>query len=283
MIDFEGLKRGVLSYLRTLLVVLILLLLWVFCVRSVYAQPLPLVRAHHQSFVSYYDIEKHNPALVVYPLEFSHFAGVQKVGSRHFKMDTQLPRPRVKDSDYSNTGYVRGHLCSAGDRDSNKAWLKETYLTSNLVPMTMVCNSGAFKVMEDSCRALAKAGHRLLIGRAPVYKDIPRFLQFVIQNRFCITIPEAFFCVAMCRDCDLRYVALIPNDGTNRLEHVSQVGSADTIDVLQLRSGQPSDVIHSDNVSQKSAERLLSDIRISVLLTNIFGLWCREEYEIITR
>lgn len=272
MIDFEGLKRGVLSYLRTLLLVLILLLMWVFCVRSIYAQPLPLVRAQHQSFVSYYDIEKHNPALVVYPLEFSHFAGVQKVGSRHFKMDTQLPRPRVKDSDYSNTGYVRGHLCSAGDRDSDKAWLKETYLTSNLVPMTMVCNSGAFKVMEDSCRALAEAGHRLLIGRAPVYGDIPTCLQDVIQNRFCITIPEAFFCVAMCRDCDLRYVTLIPNDGTNHLEHVSQ-----------LRSGQPSDVIREQIFSRNTRGVFNSDERISILLTNIFGLWCREEYETITR
>lgn len=272
MIDFEGLKRGVLSYLRTLLVVLILLLLWVFCVRSIYAQPLPLVRAQHQSFVSYYDIEKHNPALVVYPLEFSHFAGVLKVGSRHFKMDTQLPRPRVKDSDYSNTGYVRGHLCSAGDRDSDKAWLKETYLTSNLVPMTMVCNSGSFKAMEDSCRALAMAGHKLLIGRAPVYKDIPRFLEYVIQNRFCIAIPEAFFCVAMCNDCDLRYITLIPNDDAKHPDVVSQ-----------LRSGHPSDVIQHQQLLDSPIVYYTKDIRISILLTNIFGSWSLEAYETITR
>lgn len=261
MMSFDDFKRGAISYIRSVLIVLVIILLWVFCVRSMHAQPLPLVRAQHDSFVSYYDIEKHNPALVVYPLEFSHFAGANKIGNRHFKMDTQLPRPRVKDSDYSNTGYVRGHLCSAGDRDSDKSWLKETYLTSNMVPMTMVCNSGQFKAMEDSCRALAMRGHRLLIGRAPMYKDIPMCLEHVSQNRFCITVPEAFFCVAMCRDCDLRSIQVCYNHGTKVPENVSKLRSGHLQDVSQFRN----------------------DIRISILLTNIFGSWCREEYETITR
>ena len=261
MMSFDDFKRGAIYYIRSVLIVLVIILLWVFCVRSMHAQPLPLVRAQHESFVSYYDLEKHNPALVVYPLEFSHFAGANKIGNRHFKMDTQLPRPRVKDSDYSNTGYVRGHLCSAGDRDSDKSWLKETYLTSNMVPMTMVCNSGQFKAMEDSCRTLAMHGHRLLIGRAPVYRDIPMCLEHVSQNRFCITVPEAFFCVAMCRDCDLRLIQVCYNRGTKVPENV-----------LQLRQ-QLTD----------SSMYYTRDERISVLLTNIFGLWCREEYETITR
>lgn len=259
--SFDKFRELALSYLRSVLIVIVILLLWVFCIRSMHAQPIPLVRAQHDSFVSYYDLEKHNPALVVYPLEFSHFAGANKIGTRHFKMDTQLPRPRVKDSDYSNTGYVRGHLCSAGDRDSNKAWLKETYLTSNMVPMTMICNSGAFKAIEDSCRALAMRGHRLLIGRAPVYGDIPRVLQHVSQNRFHIAIPEAFFCVAMCRDCNLRLIQVCYNHGTNVLQDVSQP--------QQLN-------VATENV-------LREDERISILLTNIFGLWSREEYETITR
>ena len=261
MMSFDDFKRGVISYIRSVLIVVFIILLWVFCIRSMHAQSFPLVRAQHESFISYYDLEKHNPALVVYPLEFSHFAGANKIGNRHFKMDTQLPRPRVKDSDYSNTGYVRGHLCSAGDRDSNKAWLKETYLTSNVVPMTMVCNSGGFKAIEDTCRALAMRGHRLLIGRAPVYGDIPICLEHVSQNRFCIAIPQAFFCVAMCRDCDLRLIQVCYNHGTSELQDVLQSGRADTSDVIQFNR----------------------DERISILLTNIFGSWSREEYETITR
>lgn len=272
MMSFDDFKRGAVSYLRSVIIAVIMVLMWVFCIKSMRAQTIPLVRAQHQSFVSYYDIEKHNPALVVYQLEFSHFAGSNKIGTRHFKMDTQLPKPRVKDSDYSNSGYVRGHLCSAGDRDSDKSWLKETYLTSNVVPMTMVCNSGAFKAVEDSCRSLAMRGHRLLIGRLPLYGDIPTCLEHVSQNRVRIAIPKAFFCVAMCRDCDLRLIQVCYNDGTETQENVSQ-----------LRSGHLQDVIRARLVSQNVAERLKFDERISILLTNIFGVWCREEYETITR
>lgn len=231
------------------LVALFMLALWVLSIKGLMAQTVPLVRAAHNSFVSYYDIETHCPALVVYHLEFAHFAGKQKVGTRHFKQDVQLPRPRVKDSDYTNSGYVRGHLCSAGDRDSDKSWLKETYLTSNMVPMTMVCNSGGFKVMEDSCRMLAILGHRLDIGRVPLYVSQSIGRNRVIHAAVKISIPDAFFCVARCRDCDLRYVSVVKQSGT----------------------------IAGDSVIQ-----FRNDFRVGMLLANVFGSWSREEYETIT-
>lgn len=232
-----------------------------FCAGKCQAQTVPLVRASHDSFVSYYDIETHCPALVVYMLEHRHFSGNTKVKGRHFKMDVQLPKPRVKDSDYSGTGYVRGHLCSAGDRDSYKAWLKETYLTSNLVPMTLVCNSGQWKVIEDSCRAIAKAGHRLIVCRGPLYEMRSGDAANVIhngsnqgKNRPSISIPNAFFCFAKCLDCRYRYVARVSNT-TSTWYHCQE----------------------SCNTFSRRDER------ICILLQNILGSWSREEYEIITR
>lgn len=232
-----------------------------FCAGKCQAQTVPLVRASHDSFVSYYDIETHCPAMVVYMLEHRHFSGNAKVKGRHFKMDVQLPKPRVKDSDFSGTGYVRGHLCSAGDRDSDKAWLKETYLSSNLVPMTLVCNSGGWKVIEDSCRAIAKAGHRLLVCRGPLFSARSGKAAFVIrndilakQNRPSIAIPDAFFCFAKCLDCRYRYVARASNTNSNWYQ--------------------------SSGVSNTTCSK---DDRISILLQNILGSWSREEYETITR
>lgn len=244
-------------YLMGLTIFFILL----FCAGKCQAQNVPLVRASHDSFISYYDIETHCPALVVYSLEHRHFSGSAKVKGRHFKMDVQLPRPRVKDGDYSGTGYVRGHLCSAGDRDSDKAWLKETYLTSNLVPMTLVCNSGAWKVIEDSCRAIAKAGHRLIVCRGPLFNARSGEAANVIhnsilsgKNRPSIAIPDAFFCFAKCLDCRYRYVARASN----------------TISTWYKNAGACNTTCRRDE-------------RISVLLQNILGSWSREEYETITR
>lgn len=160
-----------------------------------------LIRVQHDSFVSYYDTEKHCPAIMVYILDASHFAGNGKISGRHFKADTKLPRPRVHDGDYRNSGYVRGHLCAAADRDSKRSWLKETYLTSNLVPMTYTCNSGAWKIIEDSLRTLASGGHRLKVVKFPVWRNVRE----IHSRAGSILVPDYFFCLAECQDCKLRF------------------------------------------------------------------------------
>lgn len=186
-------------------------------------QPTSLIRVQHDSFVSYYDVEKHCPAIVVYILDESHFAGNEKISGRHFKADTKLPRPRVKDGDYTNSGFVRGHLCAAADRDSKRSWLKETFLTSNLVPMTYTCNSGAWKVIEDSLRLLAMSGHRLKVVKFPIWRypglaadcntsgdllgDVgtKKSSRVIPTGAGSILVPDYFFCLAECQDCKLRF------------------------------------------------------------------------------
>lgn len=160
-----------------------------------------LIRVQHDSFVSYYDTNKHCPAIMVYILDESHFSGSEKISGRHFKADTKLPRPRVHDGDYRNSGYVRGHLCAAADRDSKRSWLKETYLTSNLVPMTYTCNSGAWKMIEDSLRVLARGGHRLKVVKFPVWRNVRE----IHSRAGSILVPDYFFCLAECQDCNVRF------------------------------------------------------------------------------
>ena len=247
--------------LRIIVVWCLVALIWCICIVKGCAQNVPLIKVSHDSFVSYYDQQLKNPALVCYVLEWKHFSGSNKVAGRHFKADTKLPKPRVLDKDFTGSGYVRGHLCSAGDRDSDKKWLKETYLTSNLVPMTMYCNSGAWKVIEDSCRTLAKAGHRLIIARGPLYKKYPEPTAVRNTSQVRITVPQGFFSFAKCLDCGAATSLVCFNSGTTL-----------DVDVLQDGCRPPQDVI-----------QFVRDERVSVLLQNIIGTWSREEYETITR
>ena len=261
----------------------LLVVFFLIWIRAQFGRAQTLVRANHDSFVSYYDVETLNPAVVCYVLEYSHFAGVNKVASNRFKIDTKLPRPRIKDDDYKNWSYVRGHLCSAGDRDSNKKWLKETYLTSNLVPMTMYCNAGAWRKVEDSCRAVAMQGHRLKVCRLPLYDRYPwsdrscdtrsgRSAESVIRP----AVPAAFLCLAGCLDCNLKISLCVTQSGAyyapGLAQRVSQtsVGHKNVIQTPDLHSGV------CDTLYQ-------NDPRVAVLLHNILGSWSREEYEIITR
>lgn len=294
----------------------LLVVFFLIWIRAQYGKAQTLVRANHDAFTSYYDVETHNPALVCYVLEASHFAGVNKVASNRFKMDTKLPRPRIKDDDYKNWSYVRGHLCSAGDRDSNKKWLKETYLTSNLVPMTMYCNAGAWRRVEDSCRAVAMQGHRLKVCRLPLYdrypdgsrswdtsqvRDSPGVLLTAITSAQRVirpAVPSAFMCLAGCLDCNVRLSLCVTQSGTYYapvLAHgVSQtsVGLDNVIQSPDMMSGSRGFLCDTISMERKMFQetssmenviQFMNDPRVSVLLHNILGAWSREEYETITR
>lgn len=154
----------------------------------------PLVKTTHKAYDSYYNLETCNPAVVVYNLSFEDFKGNLKPSSRRFKADTQLPPPRIKDSDLKGSGYVRGHLCPAGDRDTDKGMLKETYLTSNMTPMTLVCNSGSWKIVEDTCRILAKHHGNLIVAAGTIFLDDSLGVHKVNG----ISVPAAFYKIARC-------------------------------------------------------------------------------------
>ena len=221
--------------------------------------------------------------MVCYVLEWKHFSGSNKIAGRHFKADTKLPKPRVLDKDFTGSGYVRGHLCSAGDRDSDKKWLKETYLTSNLVPMTMYCNSGPWKIIEDSCRALAKAGHRLIIARGPLFQRYPEPPAVRNTSQVRITIPQGFFSFAKCLDCGLTYQSWCLNSGTNSPQDVVRFSSCQLEHVIQNVAERR--LLEQQRITRVDPVALLfdRDERVSVLLQNIIGTWSREVYETITR
>lgn len=134
---------------------------------TVYSQP--LVKVSHSTFDAYYSLDHHCPLVAIWFTEYSNFVGTHKVKSHHFKADVQLPQPRVMSTDYRGTGYVRGHLCPAGDFDSNSVLIKDTYRMSNVVPMTLVTNSGPWKAVEDSCRMVAAQGHVLMCAALPLF------------------------------------------------------------------------------------------------------------------
>lgn len=156
----------------------------------------PLVCVEHDAFTSYYDLQAKCPALVVWPLRYRDFQGNLKPTSRRFKTDTQLPPPRVKDKDLAKTGYVRGHLCPVADRDSDKGMLKQTYLTSNMTPMTMVCNSGAWKMVEDTIRHIVKTHGSVISAAGCIFPD-----SILGQHKVNgISVPVAFYRIARCRN-----------------------------------------------------------------------------------
>ena len=86
-----------------------------------------------------------------------------------FASDTNLPTNFywVSDTEYSGSGYDRGHLCPSADRTDSTNHNDLTFLMSNMMPQAPDNNRIVWAHFEDDCRALADAGNEMLIICGP--------------------------------------------------------------------------------------------------------------------
>ncbi len=89
--------------------------------------------------------------------------------SPDFFADTSLPAGfyQVLPTDYSGSGYDRGHMTPSGDRTITRADNDATFLMTNIVPQAPDNNQGVWASFETECRSLAAAGNEILIVSGP--------------------------------------------------------------------------------------------------------------------
>ncbi len=90
-------------------------------------------------------------------------------GRSEFQQDTTLPAGfyQVLTSDYSGSGYDRGHLCPSADRTVTVADNMQVFYMTNMMPQTPDNNQGVWASFETYCRSLASAGNEVLIITGP--------------------------------------------------------------------------------------------------------------------
>ncbi|NJN49020.1 MAG: DNA/RNA non-specific endonuclease [Alkalinema sp. RL_2_19] len=82
-----------------------------------------------------------------------------------FRPDDSLPANwyKVTPSDYTRSGYDRGHMIPSADRDNNPENQASTFLMTNIVPQSPDNNRGPWAQLEEYCRALVTQGKELYI------------------------------------------------------------------------------------------------------------------------
>ena len=82
-----------------------------------------------------------------------------------FNQDTTLPTGyfRASTSQYTNTGFDRGHICPSDDRDSTDLDNRATFYMSNIIPQAPILNQQTWGNLEDYCRKLVTQGNELYI------------------------------------------------------------------------------------------------------------------------
>ncbi|MDB6112155.1 MAG: non-specific endonuclease [Pedosphaera sp.] len=93
--------------------------------------------------------------------------------SASFYTDTNLPAAfyHVTTSDYTSSGYDRGHMCPSDDRTDNTTDNKLVFFMSNIIPQAPDNNQGPWASFESYCRTLASAGDEILIMCGPSLFD----------------------------------------------------------------------------------------------------------------
>jgi len=82
-----------------------------------------------------------------------------------FAPDPSLPTGwyQVMPGDYTGSGFDRGHMVPAADRDRTEADSKAVFLMTNILPQAPDNNRGPWEKLESYCRQLVEQGKELYI------------------------------------------------------------------------------------------------------------------------
>lgn len=124
-----------------------------------------------QIFHSWWNEKTQVPSEVRWLLLSSDLGSVSRDPSWRFKRDLPKDIMKVRHSDYTNTGYDRGHMCPAQDRSSSKEAMRLTFVLSNICPQVHSVNAGSWKVTENEERKIARAHGRCRVIAMPLFLE----------------------------------------------------------------------------------------------------------------
>jgi endonuclease G, mitochondrial len=86
-----------------------------------------------------------------------------------FTTDTSLPKGwyQVNPNDYTGSGFDRGHVIPAADRNHDPKDSQAVFLMTNILPQAADNNRGPWEQLESYCRDLVKQGKELYIIAGP--------------------------------------------------------------------------------------------------------------------
>lgn len=168
-----------------------------------------LIQLQKPRFLVYYNIDKNAPALVLWSLSGSDLGRNKRPTSQTFLVDPECPRPRAKSSDFTRSGYQRGHMCPSADRSNSVQLMRATFIMSNVAPMSPVLNMQGFAQSEEVSRDIARKGYRCMMIAGSIFGSDS--IKCLVHSA--VSIPDSFFRACIVQDAPaLSLFWLFPNN-----------------------------------------------------------------------
>ncbi|MBX2816326.1 MAG: DNA/RNA non-specific endonuclease [Saprospiraceae bacterium] len=172
---------------------------------------LPIYHKRHYSLA--YSEQHEQAAWVAYELTVEHLNARNKVKrSDYFKDDFSIVGGSAQFADYKRSGFTKGHLVPAADRNYSLEAMEETFLMSNISPQKYHCNAGIWRELEEQTRDWARKERALYIVSGPVLES---GLHKIGRNK--VSVPKYYFKALLDLDGDQKAIAfLIPNEKSDQ-------------------------------------------------------------------
>jgi endonuclease G len=148
----------------------------------------------HQYVLSY-NKNRNVANWVAWELDSSWFGDTPRY-SGNFITDTSLPAGfyRVVHSDYTNSGYDRGHMVMSEERTDNAEDNKATFILTNVLPQTPDLNRGVWLKFENYCNRLCLDSNKELF----IYAGGIFHTNTTIKNN--VAVPDSCFKIVVVLD-----------------------------------------------------------------------------------
>ncbi len=134
---------------------------------------------------------------VAWELDSGWFGSVSRY-SGNFIADTSLPENfyHVKHSDYTNSGYDRGHMVMSEERTQTAEDNKTTFLLTNIIPQTPDLNRGVWLRFETYCNDLCwNQDKELFVVSGPIIHS-----KATLNDAGIVPIPDSCFKIVVVLD-----------------------------------------------------------------------------------
>ncbi len=122
-------------------------------------------------YVVSYNGSRKVPNWVSWELNTSYLGSIDR--QNDFRPDDTFPasEPQAQLTDYSGSGFDRGHMCPSADRTLTTTANSQTFYLTNMVPQAANNNRGPWEMLEAELRTIAQGGKELFIISGGVFSS----------------------------------------------------------------------------------------------------------------